>query len=186
VDAATAAGILGVPLDASRADIEKAFRGHARREHPDISGDPATFARVTEAHDVLVHAAGWARPATAAPGNGHRQVPAPVPPQPGFRLDPYALWLLSGLLGLGALLSATSTTSPLAPVEPAVRSLLLVGSIVGYALTARRGLGMLSALVIVATGVATIVWVSFGTLLGGLLMLPAVVLLVLHGRGRPL
>jgi hypothetical protein len=183
VDPATAAKVLGVRVDAPRADIERAFRSHARREHPDLTGDPSTFSRVTEAREVLLHAQGW-----LAPRIGSRSVPPPAAPQPqpGFELPPLALWLLAVLLVFGCFVAGVASASPVAPTEPLVRSGLLVTAVVGYALTGRRALGVLSAVAIVATAVSTVVWISFGALLGGLLMAPAIILLVLHGRGRPL
>lgn len=58
--------LLSVPLSASTAEIEAAFRRLAKRYHPDVHHDPALtdlrdkldaiFARVTEAHTVLAHA----------------------------------------------------------------------------------------------------------------------------------
>src|SRR3954471_7764221 len=48
--------ILGVRRDASDADIKKAFRGLARKLHPDVSEEPdaeARFKEVVEAYEVL-------------------------------------------------------------------------------------------------------------------------------------
>lgn len=48
--------ILGVPRDASEADIQKAFRALARKFHPDVSKDPKAedrFKEINEANDVL-------------------------------------------------------------------------------------------------------------------------------------
>lgn len=175
--------MLGVPVDATRDDIERAFRRRARLEHPDITGNPTAFAAVTQARDVLVRAEGWSAP-PAAPPPGRRRA-APVRQQ-GFELQPIVLWLLSGALIVGCFVAGVASTSPFAPIEPVLRSVLLVGAVLAYALTRRRVFGVLSAIAIVATGVATIAWVSFGALLGGALMAPAIVLLVLHGRNRAL
>jgi curved DNA-binding protein len=50
-------GTLGVPRDASQADLKKAFRKLARKHHPDVNtGDAAAesrFKEVNEAYDVL-------------------------------------------------------------------------------------------------------------------------------------
>ena len=183
MDPATAASILGVPVDAPRAEIERAFRRRARTEHPDVTGDPMSFAAATEAHDVLVHAQGWL---AAGPGSATGWTVAPVSPQRGFDLPPVALALLTVLLIFGALVAGIVSASPYAPVEPVLRSAFLVATVLGYALTRRRLLGVLSAVAIIATAVATIAWISFGALLGGALMAPAIVLLLLHGRNRAL
>lgn len=48
--------LLGVPRDASQADIKRAYRALAREFHPDSSGDPATeerFKEVTAAYEIL-------------------------------------------------------------------------------------------------------------------------------------
>src|SRR6478672_13065740 len=49
--------ILGVPRDASEADIKKAFRKLAREYHPDVAKDKKTaeekFKEINEAYEVL-------------------------------------------------------------------------------------------------------------------------------------
>jgi DnaJ domain len=183
VDSATAASLLGVPLDASRADIERAFRRRARQEHPDVAGETTEFAAVTQARDVLLRAQARQAPSAEPQGARHRVASAP---RRGFELHPVALASLSGLLILGCVVEGIASTSPYAPIEPVLRSLFLVGSVVGYAVTRRRVFGVASAIAIVLTAAATIAWISFGALLGGAIMVPAVVLLMLHGRNRAL
>jgi DnaJ family protein A protein 2 len=46
--------ILGVSQTASLTEIRKAFRGLARRQHPDKGGDPEVFKAVTSAYEILV------------------------------------------------------------------------------------------------------------------------------------
>jgi curved DNA-binding protein len=65
--------VLGVARDASREDIQRAYRRLARRHHPDVSPDPADeqhFRRIAEAYRVLSDPASRARydRGRAAPG----------------------------------------------------------------------------------------------------------------------
>jgi hypothetical protein len=183
VDPGTAARTLGVPVDAPREDIERAFRRRARLEHPDVAGDGTAFAAVTEARDALLRAEGWKGVPLETPAGRHR---AAAVPRRGFELHPVALASLSGLLILGCVVEGIASTSPFAPVEPVIRSAFLVATVVGYAVTRRRAFGLASGVAILATAAATIAWISFGALLGGAIMVPAVVLLMLHGRNRAL
>jgi curved DNA-binding protein CbpA len=45
--------ILGVPREASEAEIRQAFRHKARTEHPDAGGSPDAFQRLKDAYDIL-------------------------------------------------------------------------------------------------------------------------------------
>ncbi|CAN5820080.1 hypothetical protein BH23ACT8_BH23ACT8_21740 [soil metagenome] len=68
VSPAEARRLLGVPLGADRAAVTRAYRGMARRAHPDAGGDPAAFAALVAARRVLLTrtAAATAGPATVA------------------------------------------------------------------------------------------------------------------------
>jgi len=44
---------LGVPQDASAADIKKAYRQMAMKHHPDKGGDPEKFKQITKAYEIL-------------------------------------------------------------------------------------------------------------------------------------
>jgi len=60
--------VLGLPLDATRAEAQRAFRRLAKQTHPDAGGDAAAFRAVAGA---------WADLAVTLPGD-----PRPVPPSP--------------------------------------------------------------------------------------------------------
>jgi len=45
--------LLGVPRDASAADIRRAYRHLTLTKHPDKGGDPDEFARISHAYEVL-------------------------------------------------------------------------------------------------------------------------------------
>jgi curved DNA-binding protein CbpA len=44
---------LGISKDAPHAEVRRAYRREAKKSHPDAGGDPAKFALVSLAHDVL-------------------------------------------------------------------------------------------------------------------------------------
>lgn len=45
---------LGVPKDASHADIKRAFRQLSIKYHPDKGGDPATYEKISHGN-ILIH-----------------------------------------------------------------------------------------------------------------------------------
>lgn len=45
--------LLGIPKDASEADVKRAYRKLALRAHPDKGGDPEKFKQLSRAHEVL-------------------------------------------------------------------------------------------------------------------------------------
>jgi len=62
--------VLGVPTDASEADIKKAFRKLASQHHPDKGGDTNKFQQIQEAYEVL--------------GDSNRRHEYDHPPRQGF------------------------------------------------------------------------------------------------------
>jgi len=62
--------VLGVPTDASEADIKKAFRKLASQHHPDKGGDTDKFQQIQEAYEVL--------------GDANRRHEYDHPPRQGF------------------------------------------------------------------------------------------------------
>ncbi len=74
--------VLGVPRDASRDEIQRAYRKLARTYHPDINKDPGAekqFAEVSEAYDVLSDPE--TRRRYDAFGEDFRRVPEDVDPE---------------------------------------------------------------------------------------------------------
>lgn len=85
---------LGVPRNASREDIQRAYRKLARQYHPDMNKDPAAeerFKEISEAYDVLSDPD--ARQRYDQFGPDFRQVPPGVDPQ---------TWAARGRAGAGA------------------------------------------------------------------------------------
>jgi molecular chaperone DnaJ len=63
--------VLGLPLDATKGEAQRAFRALAKQTHPDAGGDPAAFRAVAGA---------WADLASVLPADaptGSRPAPAP-------------------------------------------------------------------------------------------------------------
>ncbi|MDX1401068.1 MAG: J domain-containing protein [Kiloniellales bacterium] len=48
------AALLGVPPNASRKEVSKAFRANAKKLHPDCGGSAEAFQRLLEARDTLI------------------------------------------------------------------------------------------------------------------------------------
>jgi hypothetical protein len=60
--------VLGLPLDATRGEAQRAFRHLAKQTHPDAGGDPAAFRAVASA---------WAELGTLLPRDRRRPTPSP-------------------------------------------------------------------------------------------------------------
>ena len=71
MDGTRARALLGVPLGASTTTVTRAFRGAVLVAHPDHGGDPAAFAALVAARDLLL-------------------AEAPVADPPARRADPFA------------------------------------------------------------------------------------------------
>ena len=89
--------LLGLPLDATRGEAQRAFRRLAKATHPDTGGDAAAFRAVAGA---------WADLAVVLPPDRPAVRPAPRSPH----LDAYR-----------APVSRVVWTEPRPPVAPAVR-----------------------------------------------------------------
>lgn len=169
-----AAALLGVRADASRAEIEFAYRRAARASHPDLAGESDAFVRVTEARDVLIDLP------VADVITARQSRPAP-------KLSRPLLITWSALLLFAIIVSVVGSSFPLTPAEPIVRYGLLAVSAVGYAITGKRIFMTLTVIAIVATAVEVILFTTFGSLLGMLLLVaPLYGLLVTRARLRRL
>ena len=62
LDTDLAAGVLGLPRDATREQIEAAYRRLARQHHPDRGGTAEQFRRVQEAYERLTRTEGGTTP----------------------------------------------------------------------------------------------------------------------------
>ncbi len=49
-----AAELLGVPVDADKTEIRRAYRVASKRHHPDVGGDVRQFTAIQHAYDVLM------------------------------------------------------------------------------------------------------------------------------------
>ncbi len=183
MDATTAAQVLGVAIDAPRADIDRAFRRLARAEHPDVAATTTDFARVTEARDVLVHAALTRADAGPEPDllDGQRLFHAP-PASPGPILVRRELIGFVALACGAAVLAIWGSPSPLAPVEPILRYLTLIVSITAFALTGSRAWLVAAGVAIAVTAVSVLIWTTLGALVGTLILAVPTVILIMAGR----
>jgi hypothetical protein len=62
--------VLGLPVDATRAEAQRAFRRRAKETHPDAGGDPAAFRAVADA---------WAELGPLLPAEPRLVAPAALP-----------------------------------------------------------------------------------------------------------
>ncbi len=171
-----AAAILAVSPDASRDEIERAYRQRARVSHPDRlagapAGDVATanaeFARVSEAHAILL--------AQLAAGEQPIYV---VRGRRSWRL--FAAW--TALLLIAVTLSFYSTTPFFSDIDHGVRVILLGVCALAAALTGRRGWEVSTLLLLAVTALATAINANFASLVTLQLLIVAVLGLLTVGR----
>ena len=67
MDAQDPRSVLGLPLDATRGEAQRAFRRLAKATHPDAGGDPAAFRAVAGAWADLAAVLPLDRPARLSP-----------------------------------------------------------------------------------------------------------------------
>ena len=159
-----AARVLGVSVDATVAQVETAYRRRARETHPDRSGSDDAFIRVSAARAALLNAVSI-------------EPPVHLPPKPSIPL--IVTWV--GVLLVGIFIATFNNETPLGIVEPIVRYVVLIVSLVAYAVTGRRVWLVVSCVAIALTAVLTIAFVSFGGLVGLLVLVAPIYGLLLMG-----
>ncbi|MGL4340614.1 MAG: DnaJ domain-containing protein [Rhodoglobus sp.] len=185
-----AANILGVSMDASLADIERAYRRRARATHPDrfvsasaqrsrqASGDFMSAAKartVLTARAVLTsQRAGSAIP-TELPN-------APLENVPLRPRSPRLLVTWAALALLAIFVSVYGGAVPWTPVEPVLRYTTMFFALIIFAVTGKTVWLVIAVSVIAATAVITVVATTFGALLGLLLLVAPVFGLIMIGR----
>lgn len=155
---AEAAALLGVPLGADAATVRRAYRMWARVAHPDAGGDPAHFARLSQARRIML-----AHPSRPVPAD-----PAPRPPLAAMLRPPqhWPLVAIAAAVAIGVVPLALLGMSP--PVSAcidgvaaaawsviAARSMLRSGADAGHriALHTLDWLPMAAAQLAVAAGI---------------------------------
>ncbi|MBI5161070.1 MAG: J domain-containing protein [Micrococcales bacterium] len=168
-----AAEVLGVSVDASPADVERAFHRRARATHPDVVRDAApdsdagaAFREALQARDALLRLrAAPARVFVDDLDRGGR----PIPRVQSVRL--MAVW--AGLIAVAAFLAIVQAAQPLSLAEPLVRWGVLLVSALAYAATGRRVFLVLAIVAELASLTVTVLFASFGGLVALLITLPA-------------
>ncbi len=164
-----AARELGVSVDASPAEVETAYRRRARETHPDRSGTDDAFIRISAARATLLNAI-------------ILEPPRRVPAKPSSRL--ILTWV--GVFLVGVFVATFRNDLPLGLVEPIVRYLVLIGSLVAYAITGARQWLIVACVAIGLTLIVTLAFVTFGGLVGMLVLVAPIYGLLLMGiRRRP-
>lgn len=164
-----AAAVLGVSREAGRPEIDAAFRRAARASHPDLAGQPDDFVRATQAREVLLTVPVVVRPIPVDRSIGPLNRPL------------FVTWV--ALLAFAIVISVGGNSFPLTPLEPLLRFGILVIGSVGFALTGKRVFMIMALLAIAATAVMTIIFTTFGSLVG-MLLLAAPLYGLLVGRAR--
>ena len=128
MERATAAAILGVPIDSDPAAVRRAYRMWARMIHPDAGGDPAHFAQLTQARQVLLRTRVARRAPTSAAG------PMPRPPLSAMVRLPKA-W---PMLALVAIVLPAVALLPRIGLDVAVSTLLAGVGAAGWSVVIAR------------------------------------------------
>lgn len=177
MDADRAAAVLGVSPGATASEVRRAFARRARELHPDRpGGDADRFREATEARDALLAVL----PMSPAATSPRRILVTDAPRVQGPAL--ISAW--TALLALATFLSAFRAAHPLAPAEPLAHWVLLSAVALAFALTGRTPLLVAAALLAGVAAVSTILFTTWGGLVGLLVALPALYGLALAGIAR--
>ena len=171
-----AAAVLGVPVDATPADVEHAFQRRARATHPDLAPAEADGA---DASGAAAEPAAGFREATEARRVLLSARPGIVPPptlivHDGPRLQgPGLLAVWAGLLVVAAFLAIFRAPYPFTLAEPLVRWAVLILAAIAFARTGRRALLAVAVVAEVATVAMTVAVTTLGGLIALLITFPA-------------
>jgi hypothetical protein len=194
---AEAAALLEVPVDAELEQVERAFRYQAQRSHPDrmaaatpaeLAAAAARFDRFTLARSVL-RAADDERRRSSPAGASEEWWPAPVwaddrPYDPPAPSGPWVFWVWLLLYLVVAVISFIGGPLPYHELDLWLRLVPLGLAAAAYA---RTGRPVFLAVVVAlggATAALTLLYASFGPLLGMLLLAAPVLGLVSLGRQK--
>jgi len=169
-----AAAVLGVSVDAPRAEFDAAYRRAARALHPDREGaEPTAFIQATEARRVLLE---------LAEADAVAEAPVLVRRPPSIPL--LVTWILLVLFAIAV--SIGGSNLPLGPADPIIRFGLMLTGGIGFALTGKRVYFVLAVISIAATALVTILFTTFGALVGMLLLAAPLYGFLVMGRTRRL
>ncbi len=181
-----AAAALGISVDATDSEIQRAFKLRARDSHPDLVGGPLPergarsaedFIRITAARDTLLQAR---HSSTAAAQAVHESTGRPRHRRISWQA--MAAWL--SVVVVAAFVSIGGAELPFTVAEPLVRFAVLTLGLVGFAITGKRVYFVLIALAIIVTAVLAITFTTLGALLGMFILSAPVIGLVLAGRAQ--
>jgi hypothetical protein len=176
-----AAAILEVRLDASPAEVERAYRRRARTVHPDrltgaseerIAAASEQFSRLTLAHQVILREI------------GERPVVATIEPEGAL---PTGRWIVLGWLSVLFVSGVISYYGGALPYEVGdilLRLLPLAAVSTAFAITGRRVYYAATIALLAVSALITLALAAFGSLVALGLLLVAVVGLIVQGRQR--
>ncbi|HEV7948663.1 MAG TPA: J domain-containing protein [Glaciihabitans sp.] len=191
---AEAAAVLRISVDSSAEAIERAYRSRARLTHPDLltgataadrTNSAAQFSRAVEARSVLMR--------YSADRAAHNPETVFVEPHASAHFDTPRMapainrWVFStwaALLVVAVSLSFLGGPLPLSLPDLFLRLVPLSASALAYAVSGRRFFLMVLVVMGIATGVVTVVFASFGSLLAFQVLAVPVIGLASIGRRR--